>query len=346
MMLLLGCTLYAEAYDWEIIDRNGIVLHSIPKAEYVSRLSEGIIAVEYEKEFAFLNSSFDEIHRARGGLPSFAVLEQDRIGYHDFQERKYGFLNRKGEVVIEPGFDDVEGFTYGYAIVGTGERLPPRPKFDYRIIDLYGNYASPLTFSSIKLSVSIPGKGIALVKGRKKRCIIELRDNEWVLNEDIRFNTILMAGDTLIFNTDNSEGYGFMSWEGEVFVDPIYTAVWAYSDSWFIVDTSTEKSIMVDKFGQRKTTIDGLVSIYHNRYAFFRSLEKMGVYDLMENRIIIPPEYDSIITYSDDVFTVELNGKKGYVDLAGKTIGKIEYDRANYFYGGVGVAAKEIDAGE
>ena len=165
------------------------------------------------------------------------------------------------------------------------------------------------------------------------------------MNEDICFSKILMAGDTLIVNADSSVGYGFMSWEGEVFVDPIYTAVWAYSDSWFIIDTTTEKNIMVDKFGQRKTTIDGLMTIYHNRYASFRSLEKMGVYDLIENRIIIPPVYDSIITYSDGVFTVELNGKKGYVDSAGKTIGKIEYDRVNYFYAGVGVVAREIDAG-
>ena len=77
LILLLRCTLYAETYDWEIIDRNGIVLHSIPKAEYVSRLSEGIIAIEYGKEsMLLLNSwSFDEIHRARGGnCSSFAVI--------------------------------------------------------------------------------------------------------------------------------------------------------------------------------------------------------------------------------------------------------------------------------
>lgn len=346
LSMVLICQAHSDNYNWDIIDRQGNVVHKVYNARSVSPFSEGILVIKYKDRIVFLNEDFEETFSSSSfSSAPFEEMQNNRLGFYDRDSGKLGYLNRDGKVVIKPQqYDYIGTFVHGYALVGFGDTSEPPPHhFEYRIIDLFGNYASPIIFDRVELSRYDPGKGIGSKPNENITFFIKLNQSQWKIAENKGdFKEIVSKGfgERLVARTE--DGFGVITWEGEILLKPAYKAIWSVS-KWGALVTIRRNHIVVNYEGNEILADKDVRRVWSDYAVFIGLNDKQGVYDLSQEKDIVPPMYDSIVLSSGNEFQVSLDGKKGYVNSEGEVLGEIKYDLTLYFSDGLGVAGIIIE---
>jgi len=343
-LMLIAGSVYSSDY-WTILDKGGNILHVVRDAEDVWTFNGEVFVVEYEDEFVFLDKGFSEILRGSHMLENTGLYD-DRMGFYDPVSRKRGYLNGEGKVVIEPKFDYVGGFVNGHAVVGFGDAFQEFPLLTYRLIDTSGNFTSPDEFDLVELSRFEPDRAFVEDKGKKAYRFIKFNGSTWESVPTSKEFVFLKAGDGFVmYRAANESGFGFVSWDGEILTEPMYYPVYSTSSKiGAIVSMGKNWHFVVDFFGNPiEIEVEGTKwHLFDDRYVTFIVDGKTGVYDFIAREIIIPPIYDSIVSYNEGIFDFgREDGKEGFINVEGDVIAEPVYDRVVYFHNGFGMGINE-----
>lgn len=95
-------------------------------------------------------------------------------------------------------------------------------------------------------------------------------------------------------------------------------------------------------FVRRKPIVDCYVEETQNKYARISNCYKLGLYNKMTMRLILPVEYDGILDIGTDIYLIEKDGKVGAV-RKNRIFIPVEYDKIELKEDGVFAAKKESD---
>lgn len=254
------------------------------------------------------------------------AFEKDFITSFSFQDevarlvvRKYGAIDNKGNILIEPKYDYLKSFVEGKAIYSI--------KGKYGYIDIKGQQLTDPIFDEA-LSFH---NNLAIVKINNNYGVIDER-GEFIIKPQYE-KLEYFHQQKLIFKKDDK--YGLMSSREEIIKEPIFEQISYFSEGpsafkdkgkWGYMDDNGE-IIIPAKFG--------FVHSFHNDRAAIEFEKKWGIIDL-NGDFIIDPQFDSFArSYSDGLACIGVNKKYGFVDSEGKVVIEPKYDSFARFSDGI-----------
>lgn len=236
----------------------------------------------------------------------------------------WGYIDKKGEVVILPQFDDAGQFSEGLAYI--------KKHGKYGYIDKKGEIVVPLQFED-----AYPfSDGVALVKQSTGWCYID-RAGKIVLQP--RFNNAGIFSDGLALCKVNDK-WGYMDKTGKLAIKPQFGYAYSFSGGlakiWengkYGYINPNGEIVIAPQFDNGGDFSEGLAVIKQN--------DKWGYID-KTGKIIISPQFDDAGRFSDGLAVVIQNGKWGYIDKTGKTIITQQFDEAAYFSDGLALVKQD-----
>ncbi|MCZ4407616.1 WG repeat-containing protein [Cryomorphaceae bacterium 1068] len=313
---------------WGFINDKGEVAIA-PKYEWVENFSDGIAMVGIGDEVTYIDKEEKEISKKRfsDGFAfnrGLAVVEKDD---------GYGIINRIGEFVVEPIYDDIgensEGFFYvekdgffGY-VNEAGENVIPFIYADAQdfhqgvavvsdssgakgLINKVGNQITPFnydwieSFTSIELPVRYRQNGSF---GLLNRGGLNLTDSLYQALGEFSDGLILASSDDL---------YGFLNTKGDTVIDFLYS----YSPA----------ALTNSKF--------------ENGYAKVYQKDKVGVIDSTGFKVF-PAIFEDIGTFTGNLIPVKKRGKWGYSDLDVNLALGYQYDYVSNFSDSLAIVSED-----
>lgn len=261
------------------------------------------------------------------------IKNKDETLYLFMQDKLWGYMNYKGEVKIEPQFDEAYDFSEGLAVVGV---LNNDKSIDTNILYGYINMNGEFVISPVYYEAYGFSEGLAAV----------------ALNKDSSFKDVMF------------EHYGYSSYidkSGNVIIDDDYQGMYPFHNGYAAVYSGKKHYGYVDKKGNfiKVDTEDmnsfenGYVIIDHKiidtnfevvfdgdeyenimfsgKFIVARKNGKYGVMDLQKN-IIIDFKYD-YLSYTNDeyLFVFMQDNKYGYIDINDNVIINPNYDFISEF---------------
>lgn len=210
---------------------------------------------------------------------------------------KYGFINRRGDVIIRPQFDTTYCFNEGLAKVCIGGKcgfvdrngkMAIKPWLDAEENFFEFDWNS---FSLGLAKVSVDGK-FGFMDRFGKLVVPAIYDDALTFEDDITYVTHVRKGDT----------QGFINQSGKMVID--------------------NSSYEIDGCGFS----DGLCGIVID-----------GKYGCIgtDGRVVIPPISETSLYFFDNTSRVKINGKWGYLDMKGDINIKPVFDDASSFSEGL-----------
>jgi hypothetical protein len=234
------------------------------------------------------------------------------------KEKLWGFVDRKGALVIKRQFDHVDHFREGLSVVWKRKK--------YGFIDRSGKIAIPIEFDGA-FSFS---EGLAGVTKKGKGAYIDRSGNVVLQFEDGIFLTefredCAIVAKLLPDRRPEEPKFGIVNKRGQYIVKPGYqTALpmsngraWLMKDlRWFCVDCQG-KMIGEVPYLLVRPFREGLAAVVSDdKWAFIGT-------DL---KIVIPPQFHETHDFSEGLAPVALDGKWGFIDLRGTMVIKPAYD--------------------
>ena len=212
---------------------------------------------------------------------------------------KYGFINGRGEIVLEPVYDGL-----GYS---------GRPGGSVYVEDgtagkqIYFDSAGRKLFECTLRNCGIPYDGLALYAAK-----IQATDGT------------------------SATRYGYIDMEGKVAIQPIYHKAFNFSEGLARVNQGKAsgyidtkgKLVIPYRFSETSDFSEGMAAA---------RLTVGGKYGFIDTsgKFVIPPRFDYVYSFSDGAAAVSVNGKYGYIDKTGKSILKPQFTMAQPFSEGL-----------
>ena len=247
---------------------------------------------------------------------------------------KYGFINRDGELVIQPSLISVQEITNrGYLISKEidGHTL-------YAFVDTLLQNTIPFTYDDITI---LPDGFIA-----RKNTIKQLLDINGKSITSYNYNSIYLAneGKTLnssIFIAENKSKYGVTDHKGRVMLPFIYnTIVSDSSGKYYIVTTADNKTSLIDSSknvlvqpGQNMISyLSNGIYVIRNENSTPENLQ-VRLYNVkLKKYLNLKPYQDVSSNFSDGLLAVLINKKVGYINDNGDLIIEPIYERSTLDY--------------
>jgi hypothetical protein len=220
----------------------------------------------------------------------------------------YGFINKDGQIVIEPRFQEVKGDTFV-----TDLHLIETDSFhvEQAYINRYGEEV-------IANSDVLPGEKVEFLSTEFTESLA-------------RFRKVTNSGKAQLAY---DQKVGFINTKGDIVIEPKYdyagefheglAYVYIGNEYWY-VNTRGERAIPI-VFEEAVDFQDGFARVKDN--GKFGIIDKQGSY-------IIQPIYDEIGEFRDGIARVQSNGKYGYVNSKGNQIISPQYEDAGDFSEGL-----------
>lgn len=284
--------------DWVIEPRHEVIKQLFPNIFLCDRYIYDLDGNEIE--LPFLVDYYGDV--SEGLLP-----------FLDYGSEKWGFINDRGEVVIEPQFDEVNeyvSFSEGLCAV--------RIKKKWGYINRYGRMVIKKQFDK----ASYFNNGLALVTFCGQIRIIDKAGNmNFEILKDIGGWSHVHVGVGIIENNDSCILFDRngkkireihdvrfdRSKHGLITIRTNST----YSDSLYGLLDAQGEQLIPCKYESMHVLSDNLVAVKEN--------QQWGLVD-QKDRIIVNPQYDGIVDNGHDLLEVRKDERMGYIDRTGATI--------------------------
>jgi len=292
------------------------------KSGYIDRKGRVVIDLQFE-----CASDFSEGLAAVEVCKPFPVVENGKV-VKVINVRRYGFIDRKGRMVIEPIFDDAGDFHEGLAAVETEK--------GWGYIDRTGRMVIEPQFLEAS---DFYADGLAIVRVVSKSRIVTSAETE--LNERV----IMGMGSKV----------GFIDKTGRFVIEPKFDdanpfyeglAAVRVGDKWGYID-KTGRMVIKPRFSSAWSFSEGLADV---AVIDEKGFEKWGFID-KSGKMVIAPQFDCVVSFSeglaavcfrvgDDLaslgpFCYSPDYKWGYIDRTGKMVVEPKFVGAESFSEGI-----------
>lgn len=242
----------------------------------------------------------------------------------------YGYIDRNGNVVIEPRFNGAYEFSEGLAEVYIGSREGYINKVGEVVIEARFIFAKPFS------------EGLACVheEGETQLGYIDHSGNYVI---EPRFNNAFSFSEGLarIWTNNTPEGghTGFIDDTGEYVIPPeMQPFEYAFDMGDFHEGLALTAG---DGFINYEGTeiIDGERFIYARRFSegLAAAQEVYGIWGYLDinGNMVIEPQYDDARIFSEGLAPVEIEGRWGYIDIHGNMVIDLQFEDAGIFSEGL-----------
>ena len=251
-------------------------------------------------------------------------LVREDLGDDRWEDEKYGFIDRNGDLVIECQFEEAKDFHDGYAVVW--EETDDDEK-TFRFIDRDGNDA----FGGFDKATEFCG-GYAVVQ--------EKQYEPW---EDDYFTikTKIIDTDGYTVFDDFPENMGWISDASYCHSDDLNDGVFYFTYghsrnsyfAWIDIDGKALYKINTKDYPYNYGGFSEGLKIVSDKQ------HRLGFIDV-EGNVVIQRQYQDAESFSEGLAAVKRGDLWGYVDISGKTVIPFEYSEAKSFKDGRTVVVK------
>ena len=261
--------------------------------------------------------------------------------------KKKGFMNTSGEIVVPCKYEDVKPFSESLAGVCKGSK--------WGFIDKSGKEIVPCKYEA----VASFSEGLACVRKNGKRGFIDKLGKEVLsCKYDVSkwslvpfFSSSFSEGLACVMKEDNGEKFGFIDKSGKEIISCNYA--WAYPFSEGLAWVSNSSIVfdeghfgLIDKSGNEILSYKyKYVTIFSEGLAGVSKGDKWGYID-KSGKEVIPCIYETVSwekrcnSFSEGLACVKKEGKYGYIDKTGKVIVPYQYEDAHSFHDGLASVCK------
>ncbi len=360
---------YSETYyKYGYIDKTGNTVIE-PKYDFAEDFSEGLACVGYriKKEDADEEVVKRQSWRFDPNFPPFEFGEvQDSVCL-------YGFINTKGEVIVEPQFDSAKAFSEGMSLIGIGDKSGYINRSGKIVIELRSDWM-PRDFSEGLAVVSVDeeyifidkqgevafperfayadgfSEGLAFVKVDGKRGYID-RTGQMIIKP--RFDRARRFYEGMAAVAINDK-WGFIDKTGSVVIEPQFGAAfgfhegivivridgkWGLVERWGFID-NTGRIVIEPSLGWPTKFSRGLARVHYAKGWGYREkywcewIDKTGT-------VVNKPYFDKAYLFSEGLATVYIDDKWGFINQSGELVIEPQFDTADSFSEGLAAVGME-----
>ncbi|MCB9080310.1 MAG: WG repeat-containing protein [Lewinellaceae bacterium] len=357
-------------YDYNQIDVSGREQF----AEYfylLDKVSEGLIAFRRDSLWGYMMPDGKTVISPKY---SYASVFRSGLAAVKVPGKGYGYIDKKGNWVVEPQFDVAEPFVGDFArvaklvVVGRGSS-----RRDWGLIDRQGKLILPMENHSIY--AYFPNQGFFVQKTEKEYYFLNIQgkitnstpyDNLTTYTDDglIRFRQGKVHGmlDNMgkviipaVFDEldDFHEGlaaakyqgkWGFINLQGEVVIPYRYDGAFRFRDGRAIVANNGEV-LVINKQQQVLARAPGILSgaFLTASHLFFRQGNLYALVDESGKLIRYLP-YDQAGDFQDGLAAVKKLGKYGFINSQATEVITCQYSATGGFYEGLAFVQKSSDS--
>ena len=356
-------------YKCGYIDKAGNIVIE-PKYDFAEDFSEGLACIGYRIKKEDADEEIVKRQNWRFDLNSLPSL----FGEVEDSVYLYGFINTKGEVIIEPQFDSADAFSEGLSKIGIGGKfgyinrngeIVIEPQFDYRAGDFSGGFAvvflnerdlfidkqGEAAFSEQFDNVSRFSGGLAPVEiGNKWGYIVST--GQMVIKPQFDHARCFSEGLAAVKMNDK---WGFINKAGNIVIEPQFDSAfgiheeigivrlvskWGLLEKWGCID-KTGSIIIEPKFYYPPKFYGELGRVcyakgwgYREKYRW-EWINKTGV-------TVNKPYFDKVYSFSEGLAKVWIDSKCGYINQSGELVIEPQFDSAGPFSEGLAWIGVEI----
>ena len=246
------------------------------------------------------------------------------------QNKKWGFINNKGDVIIQPQFDKAEPFSDGLALV----EVDTMDGF----IDTKGAYViKPQYYIAFSFS-----EGLAAVcKSAESNFGYIDTSGNLVIDHNYFWADSFSEGSAAVRMPDNGK-MGYIDKSGNIIIAGKYDRAYLFSDGLGRIEEDGQNSPpnsrrvgFIDKQGTQVIDFFDGAEDFSEGLAAVRVNWKWGFID-MTGDIVIPPVYGLVDSFSEGYTSVECeNDKYAFIDKTGAQITNCSFDDTSSFNEGL-----------
>ena len=239
----LAATSFCEDLAWVVekdkapaaIDKKGEVKFTLQQAETVRSFSESLAAFSIMNSEGQISWGFVDKKGEVKINPQFDGVSNFSEGLCAFRNKEYkwGFIDKEGKMVINPQFDEVDNFVNGHAVVLLGEK--------YGVIDKKGKYTINPQFSEM----TSDGDWFQIVQGEKTGWC----DSKGAIVINPQFESAFLFGGNDLVAVKSGKDFGYVDKKGKFVINPQFEFALPFNGSLAIVENA-DRIGFIDKKGQ------------------------------------------------------------------------------------------------
>jgi len=285
---------------------------------------EVLLPFEADGKWGYINS--------RGAIviePAYAYAGYFSEGLAIFSDgERYGYIDKRNQVVIQPTYDGADTFTNGYAAVCTGDWESGTALWGF--IDTTG---TEIVKPQFLYAESFTPEGRALIWLSRGEEVVNGFVNtkgEVFVPEDYEVCSRFSDGLALIRRNGL---YGYINADYAIVIPPQYDDAGDFGEGLAYAEKDGEK-FMIDKTGKPVASVEYAFGTFSDGLASFRKDDLYGYID-RNGKIAIKPRFAWAKDFRNGLAAVqarmEEGGKWGFVNTAGKMVIGAIYDEVEDF---------------
>lgn len=233
----------------------------------------------------------------------------------------FGFINRNGQIIIEPKYKNANTFSEGLAAVYNGEK--------WGFINKKNDTIIAFQFDEVFDGFN---NGLSDIKIKDRSGYIDKKGNVIIpLEYEDCYPFLSNYANVTTLNFENK----VINKKGEIVNNKSKfknKRLWlAKASDWnLVIETPKGKGWLNKNFDTIVKPIYKSVGVFKERRSIVNYNDKWGVVD-DKGKIIVKPIFDEIWHYSEGFANFKLNGKWGYIDRQGSVVIEPKFDYAGQF---------------
>jgi len=234
-------------------------------------------AIDKKGEVKFIKDDAESVMVFKEGLAAFSII-------NDKGDEIWGFVDKSGQVKINPQFDYVSSFSEGKCLIRKA-KADEKYSYTYGYIDKSGNIIINYQFDFASDFI----KGKAVVAQGEKYGIIG-KDGKYIINP--QFEAIQIDDDKFLVKQNGK--YGWCDKDAKFSINPQFNDARTFNGNKLAAIMSGEKWGFVDRNGKIviNPQFDG-AGPFTGNMAIVASGEKIGFIN-KEGKYVINPQYDEV----------------------------------------------------
>lgn len=232
---------------------------------------------------------------------------------------KWGYINPKGEYVINPQFDDAYPFSDGVALIEMDGKVG--------YINEDGSYLLPAQYK--EGTVFNDGVAVVVMEGSVPTCIDKKGNIKFSIN-DAKVMSYFYNGIAVYYNQDMKCGY--IDKEGNIIVTPQFAWGSRFQENLAIIQNEDKKYGFIDMTGKIviNPQYESIGGHFYDGLAAFYNGKQWGFID-KEGKYAINPQFEEAYWFRNDLAAVKVGSRYGFVDKTGKLVINPQFDKAGGF---------------